>query len=163
MNSEKHNSPHWTESDLIGRLYGVEPEEGRSERHLAECPECGNRWTALQANRRSVLAESPAPSEALEERLRLQRQAVWARIEQPRARLLWKMIPVTATAFMIFVGLALHQTKQPVAPSQLSAQASDAQFFNEMASVVNQETPRAADPLQGLFEGSAAGTAVEAQ
>lgn len=163
MNSDNHNSPHWSESDLISRLYGLEPAEGRSSAHLTECGACGERWQALQLQRRSVVEAVPMPSEGLEERLRAQRQAVWARIEHPRRNLIWRMLPATATALMIFAGVALHQTKPPAAPVQTISAVSDAQFFNEIASVVNQETPRAADPLQGLFDNTAAPAPVEAQ
>lgn len=163
MNSDNHNSPHWSESDLISRLYGLEPAEGRSAAHLTECRDCGERWQALQLRRRTVVDAAPTPSEGLEERLRAQRQAVWARIEHPRRNLIWRMLPATATALMIFAGVALHQTKPPAAPVQTAAMVSDAQFFNEIASVVNQETPRAADPLQGLFDNTAAPAPVEAQ
>ncbi|QOY84971.1 hypothetical protein [Paludibaculum fermentans] len=163
MNSDKYNSPHWTESDLISRLYGLDPAEGRSPAHLTECRDCSDHWQAVQARRRSVVEDAPASSEGLEERLRAQRQAVWARIERPRRPLLWRMIPATATALMIFAGVAMHQAKPPVIPVQTASAVSDAQFFNEIASVVNQETPRAADPLQGLFDSNAAPAAVEAQ
>lgn len=164
MSSGKYNSPHWTESELIDRLYGLEPEAGRSAMHLNECDECGARWRDLQASRRSLLNAAPVESEKLEERLRAQRQAVWARIERPQRGLLWRMIPVTASALMILAGVALQQqSKPPVAPTQLVSTVSDAQFFNEIATVVNQETPRAADPLQGLFDSSAAPAAAEAQ
>ncbi|MBN9661898.1 MAG: hypothetical protein J0H49_27125 [Acidobacteria bacterium] len=163
MNSDNQNSPHWSESDLISRLYGLEPAENRSAGHLAECGACAERWQALQLRRRSVVEMAPGTSDRLEERLRAQRQAVWARIEHPRQNLIWRMLPAAATALMIFAGVALHQTKPPAAPVQQASAVSDAQFFNEIASVVNQETPRAADPLQGLFDSTVAPAAVEAQ
>ncbi|MGJ5820346.1 hypothetical protein [Paludibaculum fermentans] len=163
MNSDRYNSPHWTESDLISRLYGLDPEQGRSAAHLEECRECGALWLSVQARRGSVVNVAPVPDEALEERLRAQRQAVWARIEKPRRPFLWRMLPAAATALMIFAGVAMHQVKPPVPPVQTASTVSDAQFFNEIASVVNQETPRAADPLQGLFDSNAAPAAIEAQ
>ncbi|MGC4050425.1 MAG: hypothetical protein QM757_13690 [Paludibaculum sp.] len=163
MNSDKHNSPHWSESDLISRFYGLDPAEGRTAAHLTECRECADRWLALQQRRREVVDSASLSGEGLEERLRAQRQAVWSRIENPKRAFLWRMLPATATALMIFAGVALHQTKPPATPVQTATVVSDAQFFNEIASVVNQETPRAADPLQGLFDSTAAPAAVEAQ
>lgn len=163
MNSEHTNSPHWTESGLMARLYGLEPEAGHDLDHLRACPQCGARWAALESGRRAVLATALVSSDALEARLRVQRQAVWSRIERPNRRLLWKLVPVTTTALMIFLGLELQQSKLPAPPQQSIAQATDAQFFNEIASMVNQDTPLAADPLQGLFDSSAAPAPVEAQ
>lgn len=164
MDSERNNSPHWTESDFVARLYGLEPEAGRSEDHLKSCAGCATRWSELESGRRRMLDAAPVTDEALDERLRAQRQAVWARIEKPRRGLMWRLVPVTTTALMIFAGLALqHQTKAPVAPRPVISQASDAQFFNEVASMVNQEMPRAADPMQGLFDSTAEHGSIEAQ
>ena len=72
--------------------------------------------------------------------------------------MLWRAMPVAATALMLFVGVALHRTPAPgIAPVEVAAvqTVSDTQLFTELASVVNQESPRAADPIQGLFSGDA--------
>ena len=150
-----NNSPHWNESDLIGQLYGVEPAVGLSARHLDECPECAQAWAASLARRGMVLA---APAQVSDHQLRAQRQAIWARIEQPQRGMLWRAMPAAATALLLFVGVALHQAPAP----QLDAvevaavqTVSDTQLFTELASVVNQESPRAADPIQGLFSDDA--------
>lgn len=164
MDSERNNSPHWTESDFVARLYGLGPGAGHTEDHLRSCAECAARWSELEAGRRQMLEAQPVTSEALESRLRAQRQAVWARIEKPRRGLMWRLVPVTTTALMIFAGLALqYQTKTPAAPRPVISQASDAQFFNEVASMVNQDMPRAADPMQGLFDSPADQGSIEAQ
>ena len=150
-----NNSPHWNESDLIGQLYGVEPAAGLSVRHLDECPECAEARVALAARRGLLLA---APAQVSDYQLRAQRQAIWARIEQPQRTMFWRVMPAAATALLLFVGVALHQAPAPqIEPVEVAAvqTVSDTQLFTELASVVNQESPRAADPIQGLFAGDA--------
>ncbi len=151
-----HNSPHWKERDLLDRIYGLEPAAGLSARHLDECSECAEAWTALAARRGVVLA---APGQVSGERLRAQRQAIWAQIEQPRRTMLWRAMPAAATALLLFVGVALHQAPAPrMEPAEVASvqTVSDTQLFTELASVVNQDSPRAADPIQELFSGDAA-------
>jgi len=146
-----NNSPHWNESDLISQLYGVEPAAGLNVRHLNECPECAQAWAALLTRRGIVLT---APAQVSDEQLRTQRQAIWARIEQPRRAMLWRAMPAAATALLLFVGVALHQAPRPqLEPVEVASvqSVSDTQLFTELASVVNQESPRAADSIQGLF------------
>ncbi|HEY3443054.1 MAG TPA: hypothetical protein VGK29_20000 [Paludibaculum sp.] len=150
-----NNSPHWNESDLINQLYGVEPAVGLHMEHLSDCPECAQVWATLLTRRGVVLS---APAQVSDEQLRTQRQAIWARIEQPQRAMLWRAMPVAATALLLFVGVALHQAPVPrMEPVEVaSAQTvSDTQLFTELASVVNQDSPRAADSIQGLFAGDA--------
>jgi hypothetical protein len=153
MNTQ--NSPHWRENDLLDRIYGLEPAAGLSARHLDECSGCAEAWTALVARRGVVLAD---PGQVSDERLRAQRQEIWARIEQPRRTLIWRAMPAAATALLLFVGVALHQTPGPRSEQTEVASVqtvSDAQLFTEIASVVNQDSPRATDPIQELFSGDA--------
>lgn len=150
-----NNSPHWNESDLINQLYGVEPAAGLHVRHLNDCPECAQAWAALLTRRGIVLT---APAQVCDEQLRTQRKAIWARIEQPRRAMLWRAMPAAATALLLFVGVALHQTPGPrLDPVEVASvqSVSDTQLFTELASVVNQDSPRAADSIQGLFAGDA--------
>ncbi len=152
-----NNSPHWNEDDLLGRIYGLEPSGGRSLRHFDNCPECAQAWAGL-ARRRGLLLNAPAPLS--DDQLRAQRQAIWARIEQPRSAMLWRAMPAAAMALMLFAGVALHQNPAPNLETVELAAAqtvSDTQLFTELASVVNQESPRAADPIQGLFAGETTG------
>lgn len=150
-----NNSPHWKESDLMDRLYQLEPAQGLAVRHLDECPECAEAWAALVTRREAVLT---APVQVSDERLRVQRQAIWAGIEQPRRPLLWRAMPAAATALLLFVGIALHQSPAPqMQPVEVATvqTVSDSQLFTEIASVVNQESPRETDPMRGLFSDDA--------
>lgn len=150
-----NNSPHWKESDLIDRLYQLEPAQGPAVRHFDECPECAEAWAALVARRDGLLS---APVQVSDERLRVQRQAIWAGIEPPRRPLLWRAMPAVATALLLIVGVALHQSPAPrMQPVEVAAvqTVSDSQLFTEIASVVNQESPRETDPIRGLFSDDA--------
>lgn len=153
------NGSHWTDEELLQRVYGLETAAPAA--HLEECAHCAARWSALQRKRQAMVAQAPA-SEAQEDRLRAQRQAIWKRIEQPGRPLLWRAMPVAATALLLVIGISL----QPPAPVpgnvQISSvkEISDEQLFTELASMANQEAPRASDPIRGLF---AETSGVEAQ
>lgn len=130
---------HWTNEEMIERLYCGQEARG--------CVECDARWAELL--RRRALALAPETGSELDERLRRQRLAVYERVERPGWRT-WKVAPVGATAMLVLLGIVLHGPKpapQPVAV----AQVSDAQLFSEVATMVNEESPRAADSMRGLF------------
>lgn len=153
------HSPHWTENDMLDRLYGLDPAPELALSHFDACAECASRWQALEL-RRAVVVAPPMPSAALDEKLREQRHAVWARIEGSNRSLLWRAAPAAATACMLLAGIILQQP-QPTEPvRQMAATVSDEQFFTDIASLVNQDSPRATDPIRGLF---AENSPVEAQ
>ena len=93
------NGSHWTDEELLQRVYGLDT---ASESHLKECSECSARWDELQRKRQDMMAPAPS-SDALEGRLRFQRQAIWNRIEQPRRSMWWRAMPVAATALMLVI------------------------------------------------------------
>jgi len=139
---------HWTDEDLLVRLYGLDPPEGLETAHLDSCQECNSRWLSLESRRRQVLTAPPVS----EDRLRAQRQAVFARIEGPRRSApLWGLIPAAATALLLVAGVALNERPLAPEPRQAAISASDRELLREIASMVNEETPRAADPIRGLF------------
>lgn len=158
MRSEREFRPseHWGEAQLLERLYGLDAPPGLSESHLAACPDCAGRWSALQASRARLL-ETSAP--AIDgERLRAQRAAVFARIEQPRPRALWALAP--ATALMLVMGVML-QAPAPRVETQTAAvlTQSDRDLFNDIAALVEEDAPRATGTIRGLFDSGAAGEA----
>jgi anti-sigma factor RsiW len=152
------NGSHWTDEELLQRVYGLDT---APESHLKECSECSARWDELQRKRQEMMAPA-ASSDALEGRLRVQRQAIWNRIEQPQRSMWWRAMPVAATALMLVIGVSLQQPAPSPAKVQVSSvkDMSDEQLFSEIASVANQESPRASDPIRGLF---AENSGVEAQ
>jgi len=143
---------HWTDDDLLLRLYGADAAPQLSAAHLTECPACAARWEALASSRAAMLASSPMPDQ-FEQRLRAQRMAMWQRLERPSRSKVWRAVPAAATVFMMFVGIALHQPAPQPVPQQVASSStiSDEQLFSEIASVINQDAPRAADPMRALF------------
>ncbi|GEM_PF-7023324 len=149
------NTNHWTDQDLLLRLYGAGAGSHVSEAHFAECPECAARRDALSSQRASLLS-SELSSELLDHRLRAQRTALWERLERPARSRIWQAVPAAATVFLLVIGVALHQPSPQPQPQQLAAASAvtDEQLFNDIVSVVNQDAPRAADSMRGLFSES---------
>ena len=152
---------HWTDDELLGRLYGLAPAgEPRAEAHLANCEDCRARWAALMERRAAVVAPPPYD----ESRLRAQRSSIWARIERQPANPFWRALPVAATALLVVVGIMLHApSPAPVESTVAAVQAqhlSDEQLMAEIYSVIDEETPGPVQPIRALF---AAGEGVEVQ
>lgn len=140
-------SLHWSDEDLLNRLYGLEP--AQAPHPLESCLHCESRWQALVARREAVLAD-PRVSD---DRMRAQRAAVFTRLEKERRGWIWRAVPATAAvALLVAIGVSLHAPR-PVSPPQEIADAglSDAQLFSEIARIAEQEAPAAAEPLRALF------------
>ncbi len=153
----REETTHWSDDDLLRRLYGLESESAVAEAHLDECSECGARWQELQSRRAAALDDSSAKSVSAE-RLQRQRTAVWDRIERRRGFWTWKWVPAAAAAGVLAAAiLLLHPAGFAPAPRRLAAQSSpaqlsDAQLFNDVAALSAPEAPRAAAPMRSLFE-----------
>ncbi|HSW49768.1 MAG TPA: hypothetical protein VLH09_06305 [Bryobacteraceae bacterium] len=133
---------HWEEDDLIGRLYGVGPEDG----HLEECPECAGRWQALLAARQQVL-EPPSVAEDL---LAAQRRAIRRRVGAPGRRMGWLPYAASAALGAAAVVLLVVLLRGP-GPALVPA-FSDAELYAEAyAEAVSGETEALA-PIHALFE-----------
>jgi hypothetical protein len=141
---------HLTNDELMNQLYGVGgPEEGL---HLAECVDCTHRYAAFERKRAETAAESAI--ELAPPVLAAQRRAVYARLgEAPRQQARW--MPALAAAALLAVALVLYHPSTPVvsrpAPSA-HADLSDDQLFSDVYSIEESAEPRAAAPIQGLFE-----------
>jgi len=163
MNSIPNDGLHWGDGELLDKLYGMAPENGAFDQHLAACTACSGRWEALQLVRAEILREAGAGL-VPEARLIGQRKALWARIDHPSRFWLSKWAPVAATAMMLVAGLVLlHPDRPPLATnSQIGYQAntgaaasiSDAQLFSDLSMMASASAPRAAEPIRGLFENS---------
>jgi len=144
------NTRHWNDNDLLDLLYGLDLAPGLSLAHFHSCTDCSARWQALEL-RRSAITVPPPLSSAAEQRLRDQRVAVLDRIGQSRAWI-WRAVPAGAAAFLFFIGIALHQPAPQIPATQVaSVNVTDEQLFAEIASVVDQDAPRATDSIRGLF------------
>ena len=141
--------PHLTNDELINQIYGVGgPEVGL---HLAECGDCTQRYAAFERKRAELVAGSAielTPSD-----LAAQRRAVYARLgEAPRTQARWT--PALAAAALLAMVLFLYHPSTPVnsRPTPAHADLSDDQLFSDVYSIEESAEPRAAAPIQGLFE-----------
>jgi len=134
---------HWTEEELIGSLYGAGPTDG----HLDHCGECRRGFADLRQRRALVLEQPP---EVTDEFLSAQRRAIYQRLEQP-ARPVWNSMlsPVFGVAAAVVLALVVSRPAPEPEPTLAS---SDAQFYQEIYSVLESNEPRAATPIHGLFQ-----------
>ncbi len=138
------NGKHWTDEELLERLYDV----GRDDDHLEVCANCGERWNALLL-RRQV---SKAGIEVKQSLLLRQRLAVMERIETPTPMLVWwRAAAVLAGCCAMVLSVLIYRPQQPKAAVQTAS--SDAQFFAEIYFEVQQTEPRAVKPIHRLFQG----------
>lgn len=130
---------HWTDDNLIERLYGVGPEGD----HLAHCVECARRLEMLAVRKRIVTREPEIPAGLLA----AQRTAVYQRMERPRYGM--RAVPAFAGACALALALVMYRPAPPAAPQ---AVVSDAQFFSEVSSLIQTPEPAAAEPIRRLFK-----------
>jgi hypothetical protein len=133
---------HWSDDELIARLYGVGPQDG----HLDGCAECADRWRALAAARARVVQPPALP----EEFVAGQRRAVYQRLGSPaRSRGLLPFASAMATAAIILLAVLLYR---PAPAPQPAVVASDAELYSDVYSMVQSSEPKAAEPIHALFE-----------
>ncbi len=134
---------HYSDDELLDRMYGIRE---RADNHLDQCQECRGRWSALGKSRAAEL--NRLGTEPGEEILLKQRAAIFEKIEhRSRGQWLPGPIPAFATAAVCLVASFLYQ------PAPRPVEISDAQFFAEIYSVAESNEPRAAAPIQNLFQG----------
>jgi hypothetical protein len=154
MRPREEEAGHWSDEELIARLYGLNA-AGAAEEHLDSCSECGLRWRALSARRDVVLrhAELEGATTADELQLRRQREAVWARIEAARARPKWRWAPAGMAALVVLAGVVLVSPPRfTLNSAKPGATISDTQLFAELDTISAPENLRAAVPLSEMFE-----------
>jgi len=136
------NNVHWTDDQLIGRLYGVGPDDG----HLERCEECAGRWRALEVSRALLLEPAPAPDEFLAG----QRRAIYGRLEHGAGRRFgWLKLATAAAATAAVVVLAVVLYRPAPAPR---SGLSDAELYAEVYSLVQSDEPLAIQPIHAIFE-----------
>jgi len=142
---------HCTDDVLIAKLYGLDV--GSSDAlHLNGCAVCAGRLDAMADRRRQAAGQSAVSDDVLRE----QRARIHARIEDGRRLSFWlRPAPAVAVALVIAAGLMFRPIATAPTPVQTASTESDAQFFSEIATVADQQEPRAADPIRGLFDEAA--------
>ncbi len=140
-------SHHFSDADLIDRLYGV----GRDDAHLEECGACRERWLAIQSRRARLRLDPDVPA-ALMAR---QREAIEERLAgATRRRSRFGLAPAAAAVSMAVLGILLWR---PAAPPRVERTASEtrvagADFYSEIYTMVESPAPWAAEPIEALFE-----------
>jgi hypothetical protein len=128
---------HWTEDELIASVYGVGP----GDDHLATCGDCRARQELIEQRRALEQRSSELPPGFLAE----QRRSVYARAEQPVSRPAWFRAAVAcASVSVVAVGLVVTRPRDTA--------AADAQVIADAYAALAREVPRAAEPIDALFE-----------
>jgi len=138
---------HLDDEQLLLALYGAAAPETAA--HLDACADCSAQLRRLQA-RRVDLAAARLPS-AGDERLRAQREAVYQAIERSRARPYWRAVQAGALACSILLAVLLYRPAPPPPETTAAHAVTDQQLFDDLAEMINRDTPAAAEPLMALF------------
>ena len=138
-------SAHWTDDQLMDRLYGLGPADG----HLDQCEFCQNRLTAMETRRQQLSVEETVSPDFLA----AQRRAIYARVGKPHHW--WNDLSVrrwAAAAAMLTVlagSAALYENHQR---REAAAEAiSDAQLAQDVARMSFDSESPATAPLRELF------------
>jgi hypothetical protein len=138
---------HLNQDELLDCLYGIGGGEARA--HLIECEECAGRCAAYERRRSEAAGSIEVPSDFLA----AQRRAVYARLNEP-PRSQGKWAPALAAGLLLALGLFLwpssHAPERPAPAAK--ADLGDDQLFSDVYSIEESIEPRAAAPIQGLFE-----------
>jgi hypothetical protein len=149
---------HLTNDEFIDRVYGIA--DPAAESHLRECRECADRAAAFE-ERRSEAAECPISAGELA----AQRRAIYTRIDAT-SKVQTRWAPAFAAGLLLVMGVVLYRpltriAEHPVTP--VRTEISDEQLFSDVYSIEDSAEPRAAAPIQGLFEPSASEAVEEGQ
>lgn len=131
---------NWTEQDLIDRLYGISNTPPEVLAQWEATPEYRAAWERVQARRASG---RPAP----EPDFAAQRREIYARLERPQVA--WGRWLSAGLATAALAGVLL--VNRPVAVGTAPDEISDAQLFQEIATIEQTAEPRAAATVKELF------------
>ena len=141
-------SRHLTNDELLGRLYGIG--DPSLEPHARECPECAQRYQALERRRAEAAVEPSISTSALA----AQRRAIYARIDSCiRTQTRWA--PALAAGVLLVAGVVLYRPLVRIADRPapaVHAEISDEQLFAEVYTIEESVEPRVAAPIQELFQ-----------
>jgi len=150
---------HWNDQDMLETLYGLRD----GDAHLLACPDCAARMEQLRARRRATI-EAPELSPHF---LARQRRDIYARLDSPGSlarRSFYQPAAALAALFVVAVALwrpANYPSHQvPAEDQKLSTEIyynvgggpSDPRIYTEIYQVVSSDVPKAAEPIQALFE-----------
>ncbi len=138
---------HWSDDQLIDRIYGVGPADG----HLERCPSCARRWEEFRRRNQSL---RQVGIELSDEHLAAQRRAIRARLGERRRVLPHVLVPALVTlllAAIVILDRRAPEPPQPAAPES-AEKISDAQLFGDVFNSISGTEPTAIGPIRSLFE-----------
>jgi anti-sigma factor RsiW len=147
-------SRHLSSDEFVDHIYGISSaeQEAVQKAHLECCPECQAEMRLHEQRRKLARGEEvlSGPVTAL---LARQRDEILARIERPRYAAMRWVPAVVAAGLLVAVALVprASQTNAPPADPVKPEIYSD-QALRDAFSLESEEVPRAASPLQALFE-----------
>jgi predicted anti-sigma-YlaC factor YlaD len=144
MSIASAQSGHWTDEQLIDRLYGIGP----ADEHLNHCGACAARLAAMEVRRQQASMQEFVSDDFL----MAQRRAVYARISQP-ARW-WHAFAtrrLAAASAMIAVLAAGSATVYQKHKHELDEARADVQLAQDVSRMSFESEPQATAPLKGLF------------
>ncbi len=136
------NDKHWSDDQLIDRLYGIGPQDG----HIDICQSCARRWEEMRLRYESL---RPSGIETSEEYLAAQRRAIHARLGEKRHSLPRMLVPVAVT--LLLAAIVVVYRPAP-APQPVVERVSDSQLFDDVFRRVSGTEPSAMGPIRSLFE-----------
>jgi hypothetical protein len=135
---------HWTDDELISKLFDVGPQDG----HLESCPECARRWAAIQQRYEGSRIANAEVSEA---KLNAQRFAVRKRLEdKPRHVRPILASSLAAALLLAVISLVLFKPNPPRQPAPDIL--SEDKMLEEIYQMSLSSEPVAIEPVQSLFE-----------
>lgn len=133
---------HWTEEDITQWLYGVREDSS----HLDDCELCRGRAAQAKNRRREVLA---APQEVSAEFLANQRRMIYARMEQGKSYVRYRL--AASLALVVLAAVMSFNLLHRSAYTPLASPA-DERLYSDMVAIDQSSEPRAIQPIQNLFE-----------
>jgi hypothetical protein len=133
---------HWSDEELVARLYGVGPEDG----HLDECESCKRRWDMIRNRRKGLSAPAIEVSETF---LAAQRRAIQSRLGDKPRPFPRVLVPVLAA---LLLAVLLVVRRPPPEEPPVAHEIPDSQLFNDVFRMVSEAEPSSIGPIRSLFE-----------
>ncbi len=133
------NPNHWTDERMIGRLYGLEADDG----HIEACKQCRERWEMVCRRKKSLVVNPAIPEDLLACSAPIYFQAA----EQSAAP-----SPIQGAACQVAVLLILVVTTifRPGARQDPGEGVPDTQLYQDAFSIADSTSSSAVQPIQSL-------------
>ena len=136
---------HWSDEELVARLYGLGPEDG----HLGVCDSCARRWEAIRGRYENL---RPVGIEVSGEFLASQRRAIRARLGEKRRHFPRVLVPALATLLLAAIVIVYRPAPELPQPAEKVSKISDDRLFDDVFRMVSDPAPSAVGPIRSLFE-----------